>query len=79
MPPSANFTIQPPEPFNFSKPQEWEKWIWRFERFRLASNLHVSSQANQVNTLINCMGDEADDVSKQLKRHSTDFLCPKRK
>ncbi len=50
MPPSATFTIQPPEPFNFSKPQEWEKWIWRFERFRLASNLHVSSQANQVNT-----------------------------
>ncbi len=62
MPPSATFTIQPPEPFNFSKPQEWEKWIWRFERFRLASNLHVSSQANQVNTLIYCMGDEADDV-----------------
>ncbi|KAL1281458.1 hypothetical protein QQF64_000261 [Cirrhinus molitorella] len=62
VPPSATFTIQPPEPFNFAKPQEWEKWIRRFERFRLASNLHVSSQANQVNTLIYCMGDEADDV-----------------
>lgn len=52
MPPSATFMIQPPEPFNFAKPQEWEKWIQRFERFRLASNLHVSSQANQVNTLL---------------------------
>lgn len=61
-PPSATFTIQPPEAFDFSKPQDWERWIRRFERFRLASNLHLSSQANQVNTLIYCMGDEADDI-----------------
>lgn len=54
-PPNATFTIQPPEPFDFSKPQLWEKWIRRFERFRLASNLHISSEANQVNTLIYCM------------------------
>lgn len=31
----------------------------RFERFRLASNLHLSTDANQV---IYCMGDEADDI-----------------
>ena len=24
-PPTATFTIKPPEPFDFSKPQEWEK------------------------------------------------------
>ncbi|XP_042070448.1 uncharacterized protein LOC121812411 [Haplochromis burtoni] len=62
LPPNATFTIQPPELFDFSKPQHWEKWIRRFERFRLASNLHLSSEANQVNTLIYCMGDEADDI-----------------
>lgn len=45
-PPNATFTIQPPEAFDFSKPQEWKRWIMRFERFRLASNLHLSSQAN---------------------------------
>ncbi|XP_061127410.1 uncharacterized protein K02A2.6-like [Syngnathus typhle] len=61
-PPNATFTIQPPEAFDFSRPQQWEKWIRRFERFRLASNLHLSSEANQVNTLIYCMGDEADDI-----------------
>lgn len=60
------FTIQPPEAFTFSKPQEWEKWIRRFERFRLASNLNLSSEANQVNTLIYCMGDEADDILRGL-------------
>lgn len=45
-----------------SKPQDWERWIHRFERFRLASNLHLSTDANQVKTLIYCMGDEADDI-----------------
>uniref|UniRef100_A0A3B3CEF0 Gypsy retrotransposon integrase-like protein 1 n=1 Tax=Oryzias melastigma TaxID=30732 RepID=A0A3B3CEF0_ORYME len=50
----------------FSKPQEWEKWIRRFERFRIASNLNASSEENQINTLIYCMGDEADDVMRGL-------------
>ncbi|XP_014877529.1 uncharacterized protein LOC106939594 [Poecilia latipinna] len=64
--PSATFSIQPPESFDFTKPQEWAKWIRRFERFRLASNLNSSSEENQVNTLIYCMGDEADDVLRGL-------------
>lgn len=64
--PSATFSIQPPEPFDFSRPQEWAKWIRRFERFRLASSLNSSSEENQVNTLIYCMGDEADDILRGL-------------
>ena len=63
---SAMFSINPPESFDFAKPQDWEKWIRRFERFRVASDLDKSSDANQVNTLIYCMGDEADDVLKGL-------------
>lgn len=62
--PCATFSIQPPEPFNFSKPYEWEKWIRRFERFRQASNRHTSSQDNQINTLMYCR--EADDILKGL-------------
>lgn len=65
--PNATFSIQPPEPFDFSKPHEWTKWIRRFERFRQASNLSTSSEENQVNTLIYCMGDEADDVLRGSK------------
>lgn len=64
--PCATFNIQPPESFDFSKPQEWDKWIRKFERFRLASNLNASSEENQVNTLIYCMGDEADDILRGL-------------
>ena len=64
--PTATFTIKPRDSFDFSKPHEWEKWIRRFERFRLASNLNESSEANQVNTLVYCVGDEADDVLRGL-------------
>ena len=59
--PGATFSIQPPKPFDFSKWYEWIKWIRRFERFRQASNLSASSVDNQVNRLIYCMGDKADD------------------
>ncbi|KAK0131436.1 hypothetical protein N1851_033838 [Merluccius polli] len=58
--PMATFTIKPPEAFDFAKR------IRRFERFRLASNLNSSTEENQMNTLVYCMGDEADDVLLEL-------------
>ena len=33
------FQWAPPEKFTFWTPQEWPKWIRRFERFRQASGL----------------------------------------
>lgn len=69
------FSILPPEAFDFSKPHEWIKWIWRFERFHQASNLSSSSEDNQENTLIYCMGDEADDVLRGLKLDDADQHC----
>lgn len=70
--PSATFNIQPPEPFDFSKPHEWTRWIRRFERFRQVSNLTATSNEHQVNTLIYCMGDEADDVLRSLQLSDAD-------
>lgn len=69
---SATFSIQPPEPFYFSKPHEWTKWIRRYERFHQASNLTASTEENQVNTLIYCMEDEADDVLRGLRLSDAD-------
>ncbi|CAJ1061415.1 uncharacterized protein K02A2.6-like [Xyrichtys novacula] len=71
--PTATVNIQPPETFDFSKPLEWTKWIRRFERFRQASNLTTNSEENKVNTLIYCMGDEADDVLRGLKLSDDDM------
>lgn len=62
----ATFQVATPEPFCFSRPEEWEKWIRRFERFRVASGLASRAQEVQVSTLIYSMGDQADDVLRSL-------------
>ena len=56
------FQVAPPERFNFSLPDEWPKWIRRFDRFRCASGLSKREEENQVHTLIYSMGEEADDI-----------------
>ena len=45
-----------PESFSFMNPEEWPKWIGRFERYHLASGLSNKSTEIQVNTLIYHMG-----------------------
>jgi len=60
--PTTSYQIQPPDSFDFTKPNDFERWLRRFERFRVASNLAQASDLHQVNTLIYCMGDKADDI-----------------
>ena len=62
----ASYSIAPPEPFDFSRSEDWPKWIRRFERFRQASNLCSKSDVSQVNTLIYSMGDLADDILRSF-------------
>ena len=63
---AATFQVSAPEPFNFSRPEEWTKWIRRFDRFRKASGLEAKPDETQVNTLIYSMGDEADDILRSF-------------
>ena len=58
----ATLTLQPPAPFDFSKPDDWPKWIKRFEQYRVVSGLSKDSETRQVSTLLYCLGDEAEDV-----------------
>ena len=58
----ATYQIAQPDGFTFSKPEEWPKWIRRFERFRQAFGLDAKSEESQINTLIYTMGDEADNI-----------------
>ena len=53
--------VQPPEKFSF-KPEDWQRWIRRFERYRVASAFDEASEENQVNTLFYTMGAEAVDT-----------------
>lgn len=60
--PISSYQIRPPDPFDFTKANDFERWHRQFERFRVASNLAQASDLHQVNTLIYCMGDKADDI-----------------
>ena len=63
---TASYQVTMPEPFSFSRPEEWVKWIRRFERFRVASGLASREGDIQVNTLIYAMGDQADDILRSF-------------
>ena len=58
----ANIRLQPPGQFDFSKPDEWPKWKKRFQQFRSASGLNAEEEPRQVDTLLYCLGEEADSV-----------------
>ena len=58
----ASYQVAPPSAFNFSNPEEWLKWIRRFQRFCQASGLSEKSSKNQVNMLVYTMGDAADNI-----------------
>ena len=63
---APSYQISPPEKFDFSKPNEWPKWIKRFERFRSASGFNKSDSESQVNTLLYTMGSKSDDIIPRL-------------
>ena len=62
----ATFQLAPPENFDFNKPNDWPKWIQRFERFRVTSQLDTKEGPLQVNTLVYSMGPKADDILPTL-------------
>ena len=64
--------LPPPGEFNFSKPDEWPKWRRRFEQYRGASGLDAESESRQVDTLLYCLGDEADSVLASMNISSDD-------
>ena len=58
----ANLQLKPPEPFNFKDPDNWPRWKRRFEQYRSASGLAAAGASSQINTLLYCLGEEAEDV-----------------
>ena len=58
----AQIHLQLPDPFDFKSPDDWPHWKRRFEQFRSAAGLQDTSAAKQVNTLLYCLGEEAESV-----------------
>ena len=73
----ASIQIQPPQPFDFSRPDEWSKCKSRFEQFRFASGQSASDDARQILSYIAYIAyirplllfilEEAEDVLKSTK------------
>ena len=45
----------------------WPKWLCWFDRYRVESGLNNKPQTEQVSTLLNAMGDSADDILQTLQ------------
>ena len=58
----AQLRLEPPEQFDFRKPDDWPRWKRRFGQYRVASGLESSSELQQVSTLLYCIGEEAESV-----------------
>ena len=67
----ARFQIMPSEQFNFCQLDEWPKWVRRFECFRETSALSEKPLSNQVNALLHCMGDGAEDIFRSFTLDET--------
>ena len=64
---ATSFQVTLPETFPFSRPEEWVKWIQRFEQFRVASGLAQRDKEVQVNTFIYAMDAQANDILHSFK------------
>lgn len=58
----AQICLEPPEPFNFRKPDNWSRWKQRFQQFRVASGLSEASASKQISTLLYCLGEEDEAI-----------------
>ena len=58
----ARHNLAPSDSFNFRNPDDWPRWKRRFEQYRVASGLSDDSPEKQVNTLLYCLGEQAEAV-----------------
>ena len=56
----AQANVAPPEPLNFNKPEEWSKWIKRFERYLTVAN--ITDEEQKINSLLYAMGPKSEDI-----------------
>lgn len=57
-----NAPLSVPAEFPFDTADYWPKWRHHFEQYRLASGLSKEPEEHQVNTLLYCLSEEAEDI-----------------
>ena len=68
----TSFQISTLESFSFTNPEEWPKWIQRFEGYCLVSDLSDKMTEVQVNALVYHVGDLADDILTSFRPSDSD-------
>ena len=63
----ASFMLNSPTAFNFRQLKEWNRFLTRFEQFRIASRLSTKSGERQVSSLLYLMGVDAVDIISSCK------------
>ena len=69
-----NSNIDQPGAFDFEQPGQWPKWIRKFLRYRTVSGLGARPEATQVDYLIYCMGDKAEDLLDTFNLSAEELL-----
>ena len=57
-----SLSVKPPRSFDFSKFEEWPRWVKRFERYRVISGISKQEGALHVNALLYALGGESEDI-----------------
>lgn len=63
----ATTQIPLPEKLESKKPEDWKRWIERFECYRIAAGLDEKDDKVQINTLVYAMGGNANDLLKSFQ------------
>ena len=61
-----------PSSFNFAHPEDWPRWVKRFDRYRHATGLKDKPGAVQVSTFIYSMGNRAKDILTSMSLSEED-------
>ncbi|KAM7314179.1 hypothetical protein ISCGN_003964 [Ixodes scapularis] len=69
-----SFAVELPEKLDFRNPNDWKRWITRWERYRIISGLHLRDASTQVNTFLYAMGREAEDVLSSLNLTENELI-----
>ena len=57
-----SLSVKPPKSFDFSKFEEWLRWVKQFKRYSVISGLSRQEGALQVNALLYAMGGKSEDI-----------------
>ena len=58
----ASSQIPLPDKLDSKKPEEWKRWIERFECYRIAAGLDQKDNKVQINTMVYAIGGNANEI-----------------